>query len=284
MIVYRSIHDLRAALDAERAHAKTIGLVPTMGALHAGHMSLLAQSVEHNDLTVCSLFVNPIQFNNPEDLKKYPINEVADFAMLESNGCDIVFAPDQGEMYGEEIGLKMNFGVLESVLEGEFRPGHFSGVGVVVSKLFNIVQPHRAYFGQKDLQQLAIIRKLTRDLNFPIQIVGIPIMREANGLAMSSRNMRLSDAQRDIAAQLYVAMSSIKEDLDRNVPIEKSIALAKDSLRHMEGIQLEYMEIVDSDTMQPVSKIENDKNISICAAAFVGEVRIIDNLYIAQNR
>lgn len=280
MKVFRSISELRAALKNHRLAASTIGLVPTMGALHDGHLSLLEESLDQNDLTVCSIFVNPIQFNNSEDLKKYPRDEAKDFAMLREVGCDIVFAPAVEEMYGEEgSDIKMNFGEVETVLEGKFRPGHFSGVGVVVSKLFNIVQPDQAYFGQKDLQQLAVIKQMVQALNIPVQINAVPIHRESNGLAMSSRNQRLNKEGKGIAAKLFEGLKLFKEQLGKG----DEVGLAKEralSFLSQFPMEVEYLELVESDSMKLVDSLEGTNDLSVCAAAYISGVRIIDNLYI----
>lgn len=280
MKVFRSISELRAALKNHRLAASTIGLVPTMGALHHGHMSLLEESLDQNDLTVCSIFVNPIQFNNSEDLEKYPRDEVRDFAMLREVGCDIVFAPGVEEMYGDNSAeIKMNFGAIETVLEGEFRPGHFSGVGVVVSKLFNIVQPDQAYFGQKDLQQLAVIKQMVVALNIPVEVNTVPILREQNGLAMSSRNQRLNKEGKAVASKLYEGLLLFKKLLDE----DKSVYQAKEeSLAFLSQfpMEVEYMELVASDSMKLVDSLAGTHALSVCAAAYISGVRIIDNLYI----
>ncbi|PIB36677.1 pantoate--beta-alanine ligase [Reichenbachiella sp. 5M10] len=281
MKVFHGIAELRAALKVLRQEGKSVGLVPTMGALHPGHLSLLSQSVAQNDVSVASIFVNPIQFNNPEDLEKYPRREEEDLEQLRLGGCDFVFMPTPEEMYRDKSSqLNMSFGHLEKVLEGAFRPGHFSGVGVVVSKLFNIVQPDRAYFGQKDLQQLAVIKKLTFDLNFPVEIVAVPIMRETNGLAMSSRNLRLTPQERDVAAQLYQSMEQLKANVLEGQSITEAIRGAVDRLKDLDNVELEYMEAVESDTMRQVTALDAGCDVSLCAAAYVSGVRIIDNLYL----
>ncbi|UXX80751.1 pantoate--beta-alanine ligase [Reichenbachiella carrageenanivorans] len=284
MKIVESIVELQAYLDLQRLKGKAVGLVPTMGALHQGHLELIHASVHACDLTVCSIFVNPTQFNNPDDLLKYPKQLETDQQLLSKAGCDVVFVPTVAEMYPDQTeSLSMSFGVLEHVLEGEFRPGHFSGVGVVVSKLLNIVQPQVAFFGQKDLQQLAVIRKMVRDLNIRTKIVAVPTVREPSGLAMSSRNLRLSEIEKEIAAHLYKTMQGLKDRVcfGDNVPV--AIAQSKDLLAQVDGLQLEYLEVVDSATMQVVSDLSAADSISICAAAHVGEVRIIDNMYIKQT-
>lgn len=284
MKIFDSIAGLQGYLDLQRNDGKTIGLVPTMGALHFGHAHLIQQSVKTCDVTACSIFVNPTQFNNSEDLLKYPRRIEEDRVLLEDEGCDVVFMPAVEEMYPKgSKALSMDFGFLESVLEGAFRPGHFSGVGVVVSKLFNIVQPNLAFFGQKDLQQLAIIKKLVKDLNIRTTIVAVPTVRESSGLAMSSRNLRLSERQRQLAANLYRLMKKIKSDVLAGIPISKALDLSTNELTKLEGIELEYLDVVDSNSMSKVTQIEETANVSVCIAAHIGEVRLIDNLYLKQQ-
>lgn len=281
MKIFSSITELRHHLDFYRRKGKVIGLVPTMGALHQGHAQLVRESVKACDVTVCSIFVNPTQFNNAEDLANYPKQPDADQQILLTEGCDVIFSPAVGEMYPKrQHNLEMNFGKLERVLEGEFRPGHFSGVGVVVSKLLNIVQPQMAYFGQKDLQQLAIIKKLVGDLNFQTEIVAVSTIREPSGLAMSSRNLRLTEEEKKIASNLYKAMQHLKRLVLSGTEVAEALEVSKKQLNESDGLNLEYLEVVNSDTMDKVTDLSQVENISICSAAHIGQVRIIDNLYI----
>lgn len=201
MHIFNTISETQQYLKAQQRAGKTIGFVPTMGALHAGHISLIERAKTENDLAVCSIFVNPTQFNNSDDLKKYPRTLERDCEMLRPVGCDVVFAPSAEEMYPSLPQLKMDFGTLETIMEGKFRPGHFNGVGIVVSKLFNIVKPDKAYFGLKDLQQVAVIRRMVQELSFDLEIIPCPTLRETDGLAMSSRNTRLSPEARALAPQ-----------------------------------------------------------------------------------
>ena len=203
MQIFYSINTLQDYLKNQRRKGKSLGFVPTMGALHRGHLSLIEASKAENDLTICSIFVNPTQFNNPQDLAVYPRTLQADCEMLESVKCDVVFAPNAHDMYLTLPNLKFDFGDLERVLEGKFRPGHFNGVGIVVSKLFNIIQPDSAYFGQKDLQQCAIINRLVKDLSYNLKLNICPTQRETDGLAMSSRNRNLTPEQRKNAPEIY---------------------------------------------------------------------------------
>ncbi|WP_422361346.1 pantoate--beta-alanine ligase [Reichenbachiella sp.] len=284
MEIIDSIVELRHYLDSKRADGLSIGLVPTMGALHSGHAELIKKSTNICDITVCSIFVNPTQFNNSDDLLKYPKQIEKDTDLLGSIGCDAAFIPSVDEMYpDDEETLVMNFGVLETVLEGAFRPGHFSGVGIIVSKFLNIVQPDKAFFGQKDLQQLAVIKKLVKDLNIQSDIVSVATVRESNGLAMSSRNLRLRGNEVQLAANIYRVLSSSKKRILAGESIGSVLTSVKVELEGIDGIELEYLEAVNSNTMISAEKIADAGSISICIAAYVGDVRLIDNLYIKQE-
>ncbi|HOX79091.1 MAG TPA: pantoate--beta-alanine ligase [Bacteroidales bacterium] len=281
MKIFHTISETRAWLDEQKAAGKSSGFVPTMGALHRGHTELIRRSVSENNITGCSIFVNPIQFNNPEDLEKYPRTLETDVAMLEEAGCDLVFVPSVKEMYPEPVTEKYHFGPLEQVMEGAHRPGHFNGVAVVVKKLFDIFQPDRAYFGEKDYQQLAIIRALVKMKNIPVGIVPCPTVREADGLAMSSRNRRLTPEERAIAPEIYRTL-----DLAADLAGIKSVAevkqLACDRLTE-KGFVVDYFEISDAVTLQPVDAWDQAPEIIGCVAAFLGNVRLIDNLILFRN-
>lgn len=278
MEVFTSVKSLRQFLDQQISEQKTIGLVPTMGALHKGHISLIEAAKKDNDIVVCSVFVNPTQFNNPEDLAKYPRTFEADRAMLENAGCSAVFAPSVEEMYPEQPVVKMNFGALETVMEGASRPGHFNGVGIVVSKLFNIVRPHRAYFGQKDLQQVSVVRQLVSDLAFGLELVICPTVRETDGLAMSSRNTRLNAAERTIAAHIYRILAGAGEDLRTGKQVSEVIGWAKTEFAKIEEFTLDYFEVIDIKTLLPIEKIGPAGSNAICVATLLGPVRLIDNI------
>jgi len=278
MEVFTSVKSLRQYLDQQLLQQKTIGLVPTMGALHKGHISLIEAAKKDTDIVVCSVFVNPTQFNNPEDLAKYPRTFEADSMMLENAGCSAVFAPSVEEMYPEQPVLKMNFGALETVMEGASRPGHFNGVGIVVSKLFNIVRPHRAYFGQKDLQQVSVVRQLVNDLAFGFELVVCPTVRETDGLAMSSRNTRLNAAERAIAPHIYRILASAGEDLRAGKHVSEVIGWAKSEFEKIREFTLDYFEVINLKTLLPVEKIGLAGTNAICVAAFLGPVRLIDNI------
>ncbi|GAA0892532.1 pantoate--beta-alanine ligase [Fulvivirga kasyanovii] len=277
MEIYRDIAPLQQYLNEHKFHGKKIGLVPTMGALHSGHLSLIQASQSDNDITVCSIYVNPTQFNNSQDLEKYPRNLDQDISLLREAGCHVLFCPDDSEIYTEQPKISFNFAGLDQVMEGKFRPGHFSGVGLIVSKLFNIVAPHRAYFGQKDLQQYLIIKQLVKDLSYGVQLKCIPIMREADGMAMSSRNRRLTEEGRTRAVILYRALSEAQKMLKAgaDVPqVKNEVA----GIIKQAGVELEYFEIVNPETLELMENNLIGKNVALCVAGYVDGVRLIDNV------
>jgi pantoate--beta-alanine ligase len=279
MQVFYSINTLQDYLKVQRQKVKSIGFVPTMGALHHGHLSLIEASKAENDLTICSIFVNPTQFNNPQDLVIYPRTLDADCELLETVKCDVVFAPNAHDMYPDLPNLKFDFGDLERVMEGKFRPGHFNGVGIVVSKLFNIVQPDSAYFGQKDLQQCAIINRLVKDLSYNLTLKICQTQRESDGLAMSSRNRNLTPEQRKNAPEIYKALQeavSLLKDKKSVVSVKGFITSHLDNIK---GIEVEYFEISDFETLQPINELSEGKT-ALCIAAFMGKTRLIDNLIV----
>ncbi len=278
MHIFNTISETQQYLKAQQRAGKTIGFVPTMGALHAGHISLIERAKTENDLAVCSIFVNPTQFNNPEDLKKYPRTLERDCEMLLPAGCDVVFAPSAEEMYPSLPQLKMDFGTLETVMEGKFRPGHFNGVGIVVSKLFNIVKPEKAYFGLKDLQQVAVIRRMVQDLSFDLAIIPCPTLRESDGLAMSSRNTRLSPEARALAPQIYKALNLAKEKLQTGASVSEMQMAVNEYFAKYSEFELEYFEAADFDTLLPIEAKVEDGKTALCVAAFLGGVRLIDNI------
>jgi pantoate--beta-alanine ligase len=281
MHLFTDIGSLRSHLKSLSLAGKKIGFVPTMGALHAGHLSLIEKAQKDCDLVVSSIYVNPAQFNNPQDLIRYPRTLSADRQLLESVNCDVLFTPDDRIMYPQKSHLKFDFGFLETVMEGKYRPGHFNGVAIVVSKLFHIVDPDIAYFGQKDLQQFAVIRQLVNDLSFRTQLICCPIMREADGLAMSSRNTRLSTELRAIAPALYQTLL-----LARKWTMQLSVNEVKQAvaehLADFPQVQPEYFEIVDSHTLQHVQEVGLHEQVSLCIAAYLGDVRLIDNISLHQ--
>lgn len=257
---------------------RSVGFVPTMGALHEGHISLVRKAKEENELTVVSIFVNPTQFNNPEDLARYPRTLETDLERLEKAGCDAVFVPSVQEIYPEPAMLKMDFGRLEQILEGAFRPGHFNGVGLVVSKLFHIVRPQRAYFGQKDIQQCAVISRLVNDLSFGIELVFCETVREADGLAMSSRNVRLSPEKRQVAPFIYQSLLRGKELLLNGLsPAETEKQVAAMYGEHPD-FDLEYYQVVAFSNLEQIGQYDPAVKTAIVAAAHLDGVRLIDNL------
>ena len=277
MLLINTIKELQNKLYDWR-ETGTIGFVPTMGALHQGHLSLVEQAVSENQIVVVSIFVNPTQFNDSSDLEKYPRTLESDLEFLKSTGCQFVFVPNVKEVYPEPDNSKFNFGKLETVMEGKHRPGHFNGVAQVVSKLFDMVKPNKAYFGLKDFQQLAIIKSMVNQFNLPVEIVSCPIIREGSGLAMSSRNELLTSEQRKNASLLFEILSKAKEQKG-----EKTVTEIKDwvieNINKNSFLNVEYFEIVDDIHLQSVAKWNDKKRKIGCVAAFCGNVRLIDNIY-----
>ncbi|HEY5511462.1 MAG TPA: pantoate--beta-alanine ligase [Prolixibacteraceae bacterium] len=277
MELFRKINELKSVLDADRQNGLSIGLVPTMGALHRGHLSLVDRAAEENDRVVVSIFVNPTQFNDPNDLKNYPRNLDKDLMLLSTRSCDYIFSPNVEEMYPEPDTRKFDFGSLETVMEGKFRPGHFNGVAQVMSKLFAVVEPHKAYFGRKDFQQYSILKNMVNRMKLPVQLVPCDTVREADGLAMSSRNALLSKEHRMVAPRIYQILKEAQreagnlspEDVRRHV-IEKTNSVSL--------LRLEYFEIVDELTLQEVSSWKEEGVKVGCIAVFAGSVRLIDNI------
>jgi pantoate--beta-alanine ligase len=279
-----TIAALNAAIEEAKNANKTIGLVPTMGALHEGHLSLIHKAREQNDLVVVSVFVNPIQFNNKEDLAKYPRTVEADCEKLSSAGADIAFVPSVEEMYPEPVNTVYHFGPIEEVMEGPRRPGHFSGVAVVVRRLFDLTKPNRAYFGEKDYQQIAIIRNLLEQIKYPIEIVPCPIVRAEDGLALSSRNMRLSAEARAVAPHIYATLQQAVEmsEVEDVETVHDFVIDTLSSFHEVNGLdenlkfEPEYFEIVNDTTLQPISDWKDAKGIVGCIAVWLTGVRLID--------
>jgi pantoate--beta-alanine ligase len=276
MEIFKEIEPLKSYLKKFRQARHSIGFVPTMGALHAGHLALVQSSRKENTLTVCSIFVNPTQFNNPSDLAKYPNTLQHDVELLKKVGCDVLFCPSPAEMYPHQDHIRFDFGVLDKILEGEFRPGHFSGVGLVVSKLLNIVAPQCAYFGQKDFQQAMIVRKLVADLNLDVVLRFVPITREQDGLAMSSRNTRLSADQRKNAVVFYNGLIKAKSLLQAGIAFETVQKEIKQFCESQPEIKLEYLALADSTNLSLLKSVTPQSILLI--AGYAGEVRLIDNL------
>jgi pantoate--beta-alanine ligase len=275
----KTITQTREHIAAARGRGLTVGLVPTMGALHEGHGALLRQARKETGYVVATIFVNPTQFDRPDDFQKYPRALDTDLAFCERLSVDAVFAPDAKEMYPGQILASVEVAGVSSHLEGEFRPGHFRGVATIVAKLFNIVPANRAYFGEKDAQQLAVIQNMAADLNFPVAIVPVPTVREPDGLAMSSRNQRLSPEHRCVAPVLYQAL----REAERLIRGGTSSAVrakqaALDVLSQNSAFRVQYLDVVDPTTFQPVKQITGA--VRIVAAAWMGEIRLIDNVLV----
>ena len=277
MKLVHTIQGLRVELDVLRKAGKKIGFVPTMGALHEGHASLVRLAVEENDIVVVSDFVNPTQFNDKNDLLKYPRTLEADCELLKKEGTAFVFAPSVEEIYPKPDTRQFSYAPLDTVMEGKFRPGHFNGVCQVVSKLFMIVEPDKAYFGEKDFQQLAIIREMVKQMQFPLEIVGCPIVREEDGLALSSRNARLSEEQRQQALNISKTLFASKEYAATH-SVAETQKFVEDSIASSEGLELEYFELVDGTTLQKISDWNETDYVVGCITVFCGEVRLIDNI------
>lgn len=277
MKLVHTIQELRAELDIQRKAGKKIGLVPTMGALHEGHASLVRRAVAENEIVVVSDFVNPTQFNDKNDLLKYPRTLEADCELLEKEGAAYVFAPSVEEVYPEPDTRQFSYAPLDTVMEGKYRPGHFNGVCQIVSKLFMMVEPDKAYFGEKDFQQLAIIREMVKQMNFPLEIVGCPIIREADGLALSSRNARLSEEERRQALNISKTLFASKEYATSHM-VEETQKFVEDSIAASEGLELEYFELVDGTTLQKIATWDETDYAVGCITVYCGEVRLIDNI------
>ena len=277
MLVVDTIEQLRSHLAAARAEGKSVGLVPTMGALHEGHASLVERSVAENEVTVVSVFVNPTQFNDKGDLERYPRTLDADCVLLERLGVNYVFAPSVEEVYPEPDTRVFDFSPLDKVMEGIYRPGHFNGVAQIVSKLFVYVEPNRAYFGEKDFQQLAIIREMVRQMGFNLEIIGCPIVREQDGLALSSRNALLSEDQRHTALAISKMLFTSVEYAKTHTLLETK-QMVEQAIADTDGLELEYYEIVDGNTLQPIAAWDDTSYVVGCITVYCGKVRLIDNI------
>jgi pantoate--beta-alanine ligase len=276
MLVFDKIRDVREYLAQKRKDQATVGFVPTMGALHEGHISLIAISRKETDITVCSIFVNPTQFNNQADLTKYPRTPEKDMDMLRAAGCDVLYMPDVADVYPEKDTRRFSFGYLDTILEGAHRPGHFNGVGQVVSILLEGIQPDKAFFGSKDYQQVMVVKELARQLKLPTEIVACPILREPDGLAMSSRNVRLNEEERKVAALIPLMMQEA-----RKLVVREGIAAAKayiaQEVAKQALMKLDYYEVCDAGTLQLLGQYSPSQPAISLIAVFVGSVRLIDN-------
>ena len=277
MNIYKSIEDLQAFVEAERAKGLRIAFVPTMGALHAGHLSLVRRALSECDRCIVSVFVNPTQFNDPRDLETYPRTLEADSTLLASVGTSALFAPEVSTIYPEEDTRTFDVGAVAEVMEGRYRPGHFNGVMQVVSRLFDIVRPDCAYFGEKDFQQIAVIRAMIRLIGSPVEIIACPIVREADGLALSSRNVRLSAEERREAPQIYRILSESRS-WAKDMSPQQVIERVTEQINAVPHLRVEYFEIVDTDSLQPIASWSDSPAPHGCITVFCGEVRLIDNI------
>lgn len=280
MIIFKQVKDLTKFLQRQEIIQNSVGFVPTMGALHDGHLSLLKESKKYAEIIVVSIFVNPTQFNNKEDLEKYPTPVSNDILLLEENGCDILFLPEEKEIYPDENSKQKHFelGYLENILEGKFRPGHFQGVCLVVERLLNMVTPDFIFLGQKDFQQCLVIERLIKMMGEKINVIICPILREPTGLAMSSRNLRLNKADRNRASELHEALMFIKNNQNSNdFSLLKNEAIKK---LESEGFKIEYLELASKNGLEIVSEFKNEEDQIILIAAYLGNIRLIDNVLI----
>lgn len=277
MQLIHTVEILRKEIKARLDQGLSVGFVPTMGALHAGHIELVKRSVRENGCTVVSVFVNPTQFNDPKDLERYPRTLEADCELLQGAGCEIVFAPSVQEVYPVMERPEFDFGVLGSVMEGACRPGHFDGVAQVVGRLFDLVTPHRAYFGEKDFQQLAIIQEFVKREGYPLEIVPCPIVRQEDGLALSSRNKLLTTEGRAAAPTIYKILSQSRE-MARTMPLAEVREWVIAQLNSEKMFRLEYFEIVDALTLCFLNEWKESESPVGCVALFCGEIRLIDNI------
>ena len=277
MLIVQTIAELKACLNGEREQGHSVGLVPTMGALHAGHASLVERSVKENDVTVVSIFLNPTQFNDKKDLERYPRTLEADCLLLEKCGAQVVFAPSVDEVYPEPDTRIFSYPPTDAVMEGAFRPGHFNGVCQIVSKLFDYVEPDRAYFGEKDYQQICVIRRMVEDLKMDINIVACPVIREESGLARSSRNTLLSDEERQLAAHIYRVLS---ESRKKQMSVAETHDFVVSEIDAIEGLKVQYFSIVDGLTLADVSTWDDAESVVGCITVYCGAVpiRLIDHI------
>lgn len=279
MFLFKKIKELQLFLAAERQKRNSIGFVPTMGALHEGHLALVKQAMQGNDCVVCSIFVNPTQFNDSRDLEKYPRTPERDIEMLAGVGCQVLFMPTVEEIYppNQQVKADFNFGQLDKVMEGAFRPGHFAGVAQVVNRLLEIVQPDILYMGQKDFQQVKVVEEVLRQSRSNVGLVMCPTIREADGLAMSSRNVRLTPEQRQQATIIYETLTKVREMASQYYSVKDIRTFAMEKLNIPE-FRPEYFEIVDSNTLLPLERLNGAKTAVACAAVWAGDVRLIDNI------
>jgi len=282
MIVFKEVGELTYELDNRRSKGLSVGFVPTMGALHQGHLSLIEKAGTENDLVVMSIFVNPTQFNNSDDLKKYPRDLNKDLELLKNTSCSIVFAPEEKDIYPDDFSKKSNFdfGSLTKVMEGKFRPSHFDGVAAVVKRLFEIVKPSKAYFGQKDIQQFLVINHLNNNYlsNLRVELVKCPIIREFDGLAMSSRNLLLDSSSRKSAALISETLFEAKS-IYKNLNVDELKSWVTETINKDPNLRVEYFELANDPDLEEIKVWDGNKKIIACIAVFAGNIRLIDNIY-----
>jgi len=277
MKILYTIQEIKKYISEQKSRDISIGFVPTMGALHFGHISLINRAKQENDICICSIFVNPTQFNNKEDLLNYPRHIESDIKYLASVNCDILFAPSEKEMYPEPDNTIYKLGGLDVVMEGKYRPNHFNGVAIIVKKLFDIIEPQKTYFGEKDFQQLAVIKYLVKEYSVPVEIISCPTYRETDGLAMSSRNIRLTKEERKVAPYIYKTLLKAK-DLSRKKNVNDIKQFVLKEFQKKPNLNLEYFEIVDKETLKNIEQFDDFNNCIGCIAVFLGKVRLIDNI------
>lgn len=280
MHIIESVKELTQVVATAKQQGKKIGLVPTMGALHEGHLSLVKKSLDENDITIVSIFVNPTQFNNPVDLERYPRREQEDFKLLAREGVDIAFAPSVEEIYPVDMvdAREFNLGNVAEVMEGKHRPGHFQGVAQIVNKLFLLCRPYRAYFGMKDFQQIIVIKEMVKSEGLDVEIIACPIVRDEDGLALSSRNLLLDEAQRKAAPEIYFTLQKSVE-YSHSHSVEETKRKVVDTLNNIPGFRVEYFEIVNGETLVPMDEWSEAPFIVGCITVYVGEIRLIDNIF-----
>ena len=276
MQVFQQISEVKTYILSQKQQGKTVGFVPTMGALHQGHISLINESKKVCDITVCSIFVNPTQFNNANDLTRYPRTPEADVQLLEQAGCDVLYMPDVKDIYPTTDTRQFNFGYLDTVLEAEHRPGHYNGVGQVVSILLTGIEPHKAFFGSKDYQQVMIVKTLVKQLKLPVEIISCAILRENDGLAMSSRNMLLTPEERKIAALVPKMMEEAIE-IARQIGVSAAKSFILNEVAKVPIMKLDYYEVCDTETLEPLTALRHNQQAISLIAVFVGNIRLIDN-------
>jgi pantoate--beta-alanine ligase len=279
MVIIKEVQEIAGVIQQFRATGKAVGFVPTMGALHAGHLALVKKAATENDRVVVSIFVNPTQFNNQDDLKNYPRTPEADYAMLRESKVDVVFSPEVADIYTDATVAKsgIELGEIAKIMEGSHRPGHFAGVVQIVSRLFEIIEPKRAYFGEKDFQQLAIVRYLVKKSGYPVEIIGCPTVREQSGLAMSSRNVRLSKKGLEDASVIYKTLSYIRDNRKKSTPAELKIQAVK-MIESVAGLKVEYVEIADAETLEELHQWDEKRHARCFTAVYCEGVRLIDNV------